>query len=237
MLVELAEELAVRMRPALSALASAAPTRRPNGRLDLPRTLRANLRHVAAVDGRPQVVPVHPVFHATRARQVDWRLVLLVDVSGSMSQSVVYSALTAAVLAQSGCLSVDFLAFSSEVIDFSGRVDDPLSLLLEVEIGGGTDIAGAMRVARSRLRVPSRTLVVVVSDFEEFGSVDALVGEVEAMRASGAVLLGCAALNDSGEGVYNAGVAARVAAAGMRVAALSPLDLARWVGAVVREAP
>ncbi len=234
---ELAEELAVRMRPALSALASAAPTRRPNGRLDLPRTLRANLRHVAAVDGRPQVVPVHPVFHATRARQVDWRLVLLVDVSGSMSQSVVYSALTAAVLAQSGCLSVDFLAFSSEVIDFSGRVDDPLSLLLEVEIGGGTDIAGAMRVARSRLRVPSRTLVVVVSDFEEFGSVDALVGEVEAMRASGAVLLGCAALNDSGEGVYNAGVAARVAAAGMRVAALSPLDLARWVGVVVREAP
>ena len=234
---ELAEELAVRMRPALSALASAAPTRRPNGRLDLPRTLRANLRHVAAVDGRPQVVPVHPVFHATRARQVDWRLVLLVDVSGSMSQSVVYSALTAAVLAQSGCLSVDFLAFSSEVIDFSGRVDDPLSLLLEVEIGGGTDIAGAMRVARSRLRVPSRTLVVVVSDFEEFGSVDALVGEVEALRASGAVLLGCAALNDSGEGVYNAGVAARVAAAGMRVAALSPLDLARWVGAVVREAP
>ena len=234
---ELAEELAVRMRPALSALASAAPTRRPNGRLDLPRTLRANLRHAAAVDGRPQVVPVHPVFHATRARQVDWRLVLLVDVSGSMSQSVVYSALTAAVLAQSGCLSVDFLAFSSEVIDFSGRVDDPLSLLLEVEIGGGTDIAGAMRVARSRLRVPSRTLVVVVSDFEEFGSVDALVGEVEAMRASGAVLLGCAALNDSGEGVYNAGVAARVAAAGMRVAALSPLDLARWVGAVVREAP
>ena len=48
-------------------------------------------------------------------------------------------------------------------------------------------------------------------------------------------LLGCAALNDTGTGVYNAGIAARVAGAGMRVAAVSPLDLARWVGTVVRE--
>ena len=42
------------------------------------------------------------------------------------------------------------------------QVDDPLALLLEVEVGGGTDIAGAMRVARSRIKIPDRTLCALV---------------------------------------------------------------------------
>ncbi|WP_076465894.1 DUF5682 family protein [Actinomyces mediterranea] len=232
---ELAKELAVRLRPALTGLATSRPTRRHTNDLDLARTLRANLRHVVPVDGSPRVVPVHPVFHSAQAQESDWRLILVVDVSGSMSESVVYSALVAAILAESPCLSVDFLAFNTEIIDFSGRVDDPLALLVEVEIGGGTDIAGALRVARSRVRVPGRTLLVLVSDFDEGGPLDALEDEVEALAVSGVMLLGCAALNDSGTGVYNVGVASRVAAAGMRVAAVSPLDLARWVGTVIRE--
>ena len=232
---ELGAELAIRLRPALSGLATGRPTRRRTGSLDLDRTIRGNLRHVVPLDGRPQVVPVHPVFHAPMARDIDWHLIVLVDVSGSMSESVVYSALTAAILAESPALGVDFLAFSTEVLDFTGHVHDPLSLLLEVSVGGGTDIASALRVARSRVRVPSRTLLVLISDFEEFGSDVPLLAEVKALATSGVTLLGCAALNDTGTGVYNAGIAARVAGAGMRVAAVSPLDLARWVGAVIRE--
>ena len=232
---ELSKELAVRLRPALTGLARGRPTRRRTSSLDLDRTLRANLRHVAPIDGRPQVIPVHPVFHSAQAQESDWHLILTVDVSASMSESVVYSALVAAILAQSPCLSVDFLAFNTEVIDFTGRVDDPLALLMEVEVGGGTDIAGALRLARSRLRVPTRTLLVLVSDFDEGGPLDALLDEVGALAASGVTMLGCAALNDSGTGVYNVGVASRVAAMGMRVAAVSPLDLARWVGTVIRE--
>lgn len=232
---ELSKELAVRLRPALTGLARGRPTRRHTSSLDLDRTLRANLRHVAPIDGRPQVIPVHPVFHSAQAQESDWHLILTVDVSASMSESVVYSALVAAILAQSPCLSVDFLAFNTEVIDFTGRVDDPLALLMEVEVGGGTDIAGALRLARSRLRVPTRTLLVLVSDFDESGPLDALLDEVGALAASGVTMLGCAALNDSGTGVYNVGVASRVAATGMRVAAVSPLDLALWVGTVIRE--
>ena len=233
---ELSEELAIRLRPALTGLAVGRPTRRRTGRLDLERTIRANLKQVVPLDGRAQVVPVHPVFRAPVAKEMDWHLIVLVDVSGSMSESVVYSALTAAILAESPALSVEFLAFSTEVLDFTGQVTDPLKLLLEVEVGGGTDIAGALRVARSRVRIPSRTLLVLISDFDEFGSTTPMLGELEALRGAGVRMLGCAALNDSGTGVYNFGIAAQAASAGMRVAAVSPLDLARWVGSVVREA-
>lgn len=232
---ELSRELATRLRPALSGLATPRPTRRPGGPLDLARTLRANLAHTRLLDdGRTVVVPERPVFR-TRARQeADWRLILVVDVSGSMEASVVWSALTAAVLGGVPSLSTHFLAFSTEVVDFTGRVDDPLSLLLEVRVGGGTRIAAGLAHARGLVTVPSRTLVVVVSDFEEGGPVGGLLGEVRALASSGVQLLGCAALDDDGAPRYSVPVARQLVAAGMPVAALSPLALARWVGERLR---
>ncbi|MDT0568218.1 DUF5682 family protein [Streptomyces sp. DSM 3412] len=228
---ELAKELATRMRPALTGLATPRPTRRPGGRLDLPRTLRANLASTRrTADGRTVVVPERPVFSTRSRKEADWRLILVVDVSGSMEASVIWSALTAAVLGGVPTLSTHFLAFSTEVIDLTDRVDDPLSLLLEVRVGGGTHIAAGLAHARSLVTVPSRTLVVVVSDFEEGHSLGGLLGEVRALAGSGVHLMGCAALDDTGTPRYSVPVAQQLVAAGMPVAALSPLALARWVG-------
>ncbi|MET8096607.1 DUF5682 family protein [Streptomyces sp. NPDC005236] len=228
---ELAKELATRMRPALTGLATPRPTRRPGGRLDLPRTLRANLAHARRdADGRTVVVPERPVFSTRSRKEADWRLILVVDVSGSMEASVIWSALTAAVLGGVPTLSTHFLAFSTDVIDLTDRVEDPLSLLLEVRVGGGTHIAAGLSHARSLVTVPSRTLVVVVSDFEEGYPLGGLLGEVRALASSGAHLMGCAALDDTGNPRYSVPVAQQLVAAGMPVAALSPLALARWVG-------
>ncbi|MGA5421097.1 vWA domain-containing protein [Streptomyces lavendulocolor] len=228
---ELAEQLSTRLRPALTGITSPRPTRRPGGRLDLPRTLRANLAHTRLLeDGTPVVVPERPVFHTRVSRAADWRLVLVVDVSGSMEASVVWSALTAAVLGGVPTLSTHFLAFSTQVVDLTDRVDDPLSLLLDVRVGGGTHIASALAHARTLVTVPSRTLVVVVSDFEEGAPLGGLLAEVRALAGSGAHLLGCAALDDTGTPRYSVPVARQLVAAGMPVAALSPLALARWVG-------
>jgi len=232
---ELAKELATRLRPALTGLATPRPTRRPGGRLDLPRTLRANLEHVRRLDdGRLVVVPERPVFTTRASLQSDWRLILVVDVSGSMEASVIWSALTAAVLGGVPTLSTHFLAFSTEVVDLTEHVDDPLSLLLEVKVGGGTHIAKALAHARTLVKAPGRTLVVVVSDFEEGYGVGGLLAEVRALASSGVHLLGCAALDDTGAPRYSRPVAAQLAAAGMPVAALSPQALARWVGARLR---
>ncbi|GLV82328.1 hypothetical protein Slala03_20170 [Streptomyces lavendulae subsp. lavendulae] len=235
---ELAKELATRLRPALSGLATPRPTRRPGGPLDLARTLRANLAHTRRLDdGRVVVVPERPVFSTRVSREADWRLILVVDVSGSMEASVIWSALTAAVLGGVPTLSTHFLAFSTEVADLTDRVDDPLSLLLGVRVGGGTHIAAGLAHARTLITVPSRTLVVVVSDFEEGAPLGGLLGEVRALAASGAHLLGCAALDDAGAPRYSVPVARQLVAAGMPVAALSPLALARWVGDRLRGEP
>ncbi|MEU0376214.1 DUF5682 family protein [Streptomyces cyaneofuscatus] len=228
---ELTRQLATRLRPALTGTMLARPTRRPGGRLDLPRTLRANLATARrTADGTVQVVPEKPVFRSRSRRSADWRLILVTDVSGSMEASTIWSALTASVLAGVPTLSTHFLAFSTEVVDLTGHVHDPLSLLLEVSVGGGTHIAAGLRHARSLITVPSRTLVVVISDFEEGAPLGGLLSEVRALVATGCHVLGCASLDDAGRPRYSTGVAGQLVAAGMPVAALSPLELARWIG-------
>ncbi len=227
----LTRQLATRLRPALHGTALPRPSRRPGGGLDLPRTLRANLATARRdADGTVQVIPEHPVFRTRATKAADWRLVLVTDVSGSMEASTVWAALTASVLAGVPTLSTHFLAFSTEVMDLTGQVDDPLSLLLEVSVGGGTHIAAGLRHARELVTVPSRTLVVVISDFEEGYPLGGLLAEVRALVGAGCHVLGCASLDDSGRPRYSTGVAGQLVAAGMPVAALSPLELARWVG-------
>ncbi|MEU7978837.1 DUF5682 family protein [Micromonospora sp. NPDC049081] len=232
---ELTRQLAARLRPALTGLTTPRPTYRPGGPLDLPRTLRANLT-TARRDGQGRVtlVPERPVFRTRARRGVDWRLVLVVDVSGSMEESVIWSALTAAVLAGVPALSTHFVAFSTEVVDLTERVDDPLALLLEVSVGGGTHIAAGLRYARSLVTVPQRTMVVVISDFEEGYPMGGLLAETRALVEAGCQVLGCASLDDTGRPRYSVAAAGQLVAAGMPVAALSPLELARWVGEQVR---
>nr|WP_237302774.1 DUF5682 family protein [Streptomyces sp. S063] len=228
---ELTRQLATRLRPALTGTTTARPTRRPGGRLDLPRTLHANLATARrTADGTVRVIPEKPVFRSRARRSADWRLILVTDVSGSMEASTIWSALTASVLAGVPTLSTHFLAFSTEVVDLTGHVRDPLSLLLEVSVGGGTHIAAGLRHARGLIEVPSRTLVVVISDFEEGAPLAGLLAEVRALVNTGCHVLGCASLDDAGRPRYSTGVAGQLVAAGMPVAALSPLELARWIG-------
>lgn len=231
---DLSASLARDLTPVLRGAAAGVPTRRPSPALDMAATVRRNLRHVVAVDGRPRIVPVTPWFRAPEVRTSPWHIIVVVDVSGSMEASTVYAAMTAAILTGVRTYRVSFLTFDTSVVDLSGHVADPLQLLLEISVGGGTDIARALTYAAQLVQVPARTAMILVTDFEEYGPVSELVHRVRSLAESGVHLIGCAALNDSGEAVHNVAVAQQVAAAGMRVASLSPLQLARWVGEVLR---
>lgn len=231
---ELARELAVRVKPALRGAIGSGSTRRPTGVLHLGRTIGANLARAQVKSDTIELVPERLHFRARNRRHMDWQVVLVVDVSGSMEPSVIYSAIMAAILSAVPWISVRFITFSTEVVDLSDHADDPLALLLEVAVGGGTHIAKGLRYARSLVTVPQRTLVITVSDFEEGYEVADLLAEVRALVESGVICLGLAALDDRGAPRYATAIAEQVVAAGMPVAALTPLELARWIGAQVR---
>lgn len=231
----LVRELAVRVRPALYGAIGQRATRRPTGVLHLQRTVAANLHTMRAIaDGELRMVPERFYFRQRSRKHLDWHVVVVVDVSGSMEPSVIYSAMMAAILSSVPWISVKFITFSTEVIDLSDHVSDPLALLLEVSVGGGTHIAKGLRYARSLVTVPQRTIVLLVTDFEEGYEVSELLSEVRGLVEAGVTCLGLAALDDRGAPRYAVPIAESVAAAGMPVAALTPLELARWVGDKIR---
>jgi hypothetical protein len=154
-----------------------------------------------------------------------------------MEASVIYSALVSAIFSALPAIDVRFFAFSTEVIDLSDAVDDPLALLMEVQVGGGTHIGLGLRAAREAIRNPSRTMIVLVTDFEEGVSVPELLAEIRMLADSGARLLGLAALDDAATPRYHSGNAAAAVSAGMPVAAVSPERLAQWVGDQIRGSP
>jgi Mg-chelatase subunit ChlD len=181
-----------------------------------------------------RIVPDKIYFKTRAKRSLDWHISIVVDVSGSMEPSVIHSALMASILQGLPSVSLSFIAFNTQVVDLSHLVDDPLSLLLEVEVGGGTHIAKALKYARERVKVPNRTILALVTDFEEGWSADGMVREARVLAESGVHLLGLAALDDSGKPRYNNALASLMVAAGMPVAALTPMELAEWVGDVMR---
>ena len=84
------------------------------------------------------------------------------------------------------------------------------------------------------MTVPSRTLVVVVSDFEEGFPLGGLLAEVRTLAESGATLLGCASLDDAGAPRYSVPVAAQLVAAGHARRGVEPARAGRWVGEKIR---
>jgi len=232
---ELTRELADQVMPALRGVRSARPTRRPSSRLDVPRTIARNL-HTARRDdeGRIYLVPEGPIFRSAEVKRLTWEVFVLLDVSGSMEPSVVHTALMAGILAGVPWVDLKLFAFSTEVVDLSEHVADPLKLLLEVHVGGGTDIGGAVRFVESQVRRPRRTMLLVVSDFEELGTGRPLVEAVQRLREAEVRVMGIASLDDAGNARFNAAMARTLRAVGMPVAALSPSALARWMKAQVQ---
>ncbi|MFE4464703.1 VWA domain-containing protein [Oerskovia sp. NPDC056781] len=195
------------------------------------RTLAANLSRYDPESGRLVVQDVRFVSRARRT--LTWEVVLLVDQSGSMAASLLYSAVCAGIMSALPGITVRLAVFDTNVVDLSHLAHDPVAVLLTAQLGGGTDIAKAVRYAEQQVTNPSRTVVVLVSDFEEGGSVTQLLAGVRRLAESGVRMLGLAALDEAAEPVYDHGTARRLAECGMHVAALTPDRFAEWLGEVL----
>jgi len=195
-------------------------------------TINANLANVDPETKR--IMIDDPRFMSRVKRTVPWDVVLCVDQSGSMASSVLYSAVCASILAALPGVTVRLVLFDTSVVDMSHLAADPVTVLMTAQLGGGTDIAGALGYCESLVRTPANTVVALISDFEEGGSVSQLLATVGRLRDSGVTLLGLAALDEDARAVYDPNVGGKLAARGMEIAALTPEHFGEWLGEVLR---
>lgn len=231
---QLRERLARRVRQALSGRVHSQRSRplKTGGGLDFRRTVRDNLKHWDPQERR--LVLRRPWFRQRQRRHMEWHVVMAVDCSGSMVGSVIHSAVMAGIFAALPALQVRLVAFDTAVVDLSQHLDDPVEILMSVQLGGGTDIAGAAGYCETLIRQPRRTAFVLVTDFHEQGDGRELEATVRRLCGAGVRVLGLAALGPDAQPAYNEEVARRCADAGAEIAALTPGALADWLAGVLR---
>ncbi|WP_045743153.1 VWA domain-containing protein [Actinoplanes rectilineatus] len=226
---DLVARLATEMRQSFSGARARRASRFKQARdFDARRTIRANLGHYRPEERRLYVQT--PYFLSRSRRElVPWQVILLVDQSASMLPSVIHSAVTAACLWGLPGVRTHLIAFDTEVVDLTDDVAEPVEVLMKTQLGGGTDIARAVRYATGLIERPRRAIVAVISDFYEGGSENDLVHGVRELAGQGTIVLGLAALDEEADPAFDRKCAQRLADAGATVGAMTPGELAAFV--------
>lgn len=199
--------------------------------LDVKKTIRDNLKHYDPE--RRQIVLASLSFFSRVRRHMPWHIIMAVDCSGSMMDSVIHSAVLAGIFYGLPAVRVSLVAFDTRVVDLTEQVEDPCEVLMSVQLGGGTTIGRALCYCEGLVVAPTRTVLVLVTDFFEGDSPQVMLGSLKRLATAGVRTLGLAALDQRAEPVYDKDLAQRCVETGMHVAAMTPRQMAEWLGRVI----
>ncbi|OYO24153.1 hypothetical protein CGZ93_04870 [Enemella dayhoffiae] len=206
---------------ALGAIRRGTRTRRPRpADIDWNRTIAANLKHY--LPEHRTVVPHRLIGHGRQTVGVQREVVIALDQSGSMAESVVYASIFAAVLSTVRSLQTSLVAFDTSVVDLTDRLSDPVEVIFGAQLGGGTDINQAIAYCAELITRPTETLLVLISDLFEGGNATDLVRRLRQLRESGVTAVCLLALDDSGSPAYDHDLAGILAQLGIPSFACTP---------------
>ncbi len=177
------------------------PPKRVFRNLDLERTIWKNLTNWSPQDERLYVDRLF--YRQTAKRTTPARLIVVVDQSGSMVDSMVNCTILASIFAGLPKVDVHLIAYDTRAIDLTPWVHDPFEVLLRTNLGGGNDGPIAMAMARPKIAEPHNTAMVWISDFYEFDRSQPLFDGIQAVYRSGVKFIPVGSVNSSGQQSVN----------------------------------
>ena len=157
---EIAEEIRKKLEPRIRTAVFGALNRNRHSampvyrNIDWKRTIQRNLKNYDP--STRQLVPERFYFWANQRKLREWHVIVCVDQSGSMATSVVYSSIMASIFASLNALRTSLVLWSTEVVDMTELLRDPVDVLFGPQLGGGNDAPKALAYcpgwSRSRRR-------------------------------------------------------------------------------------
>lgn len=190
--------------------------------LDFKTTITRNLKHYNKE--LETVVPEHFYFfeRSSITAANKWTIILDIDQSGSMGESVIYSSIISCILASMASIKTRIVAFDTNIVDLTEKSSDPVDLLFGFQLGGGTDINKSVAYCEQFIENPSKTLFFLISDLYEGGNRAALLRRIEDMKSSGVTVISLLALADGGKPYCDEQMAQKIAGLGIPCFACSP---------------
>lgn len=199
--------------------------------LNFKRTITKNLKNVDRTNRRLVIDRLY--FDGNIQPHNKWNVIIAVDESGSMMDSVIYSSVMASIFYRLNALRTHLFIFDTQVVDLSDRLDDPVDVLMSVQLGGGTHITKALRYGETLIDNPGKTIYILVSDLEEGYPIHQMYKACKDILDAGCKLLVLTALDFNGDTVYNKHAAQTLTNMGAHVAAITPNELAEWIGEII----
>ncbi len=188
--------------------------------IDFNYTIRRNLKNYNPDLGT--IIPERIYFYEQQSKTNKWHVILDIDQSGSMGQSIIYSTIMGCILAKMSSLKTRVVAFDTSVVDLTEQYDDPVDMLYGIQLGGGTDIHKSVCYCEQFIENPKQTLFFLISDLEEYGNHGALINKMRYLKESGVTVVCLLAISDDGEPYYNKNLANKFSEFGVPSFACSP---------------
>ncbi|GAB3179022.1 vWA domain-containing protein [Streptomyces incanus] len=187
-------------KAAVGDLDRSVPPKRVFRNLDIDRTIWKNLTNWSPEEERLYVDRLY--YRHTSRKTTPQRLIVVVDQSGSMVDSMVNCTILASIFAGLPKVDVHLIAYDTQALDLTPWAHDPFETLLRTKLGGGTDGTVAMALAQPKIAEPRNTVVVWISDFYEWRT-DELFESMSAIHRSGAKFIPVGSVTSAGRGSVN----------------------------------
>lgn len=188
--------------------------------IDWKQSIMRNLKHYDLKNRK--LIMAEPRFFTNEKRRKAWQIIVLVDESGSMADSVIYSVIMASIFSSLPAVHTNLIIFDTKVVDLSRNIDDPVDILMSVQLGGGTDITKAVRYGQTLIKKPKKAIMVIISDFYEGRPEYDLIKALRHILEGGTRILGIASLASNARPFYNRRLAKEISKLGIDVIASTP---------------
>lgn len=177
--------------------------------LDYKLTVRRNLKNYS-----PELKTILPekfYFFERASKSASRTIILDIDQSGSMGESVIYSSVMGCILASMNSVKTHIVAFDTKVTDLTELCSDPVELLYGIQLGGGTDIEKSVAYCSELVAEPDKTTMFLITDLYEGGNRNGLIRRIGELKESGVNIIVLLAISDRGKPCYDSSLAEKIA--------------------------
>ena len=193
--------------------------------LDFKRTIQRGIKNYNKE--LKKIIPEHYYFfeRASTNPSSKFTVILDIDQSGSMGESVIYSSVMACILASMAALKTRIVAFDTNIVDLTEKSDDPVDLLYGFQLGGGTDINKSIAYCMNYIENPKKTIFFLISDLMEGGNRGGMLRHLQEMKDSGVIVVCLLAISSDGQPYYDTQMAGKISSMGIPCFACNPEKL------------
>ncbi|MGL4773494.1 MAG: VWA domain-containing protein, partial [Clostridium sp.] len=199
--------------------------------LNIKKTIKMNLKNYNIEKQELGIDKVY--FYARTTNYNPYNIIIGVDESGSMLDSVIHSSIMASIFYHLPQFKTKLIIFDTEVVDLTEYVDDPVETLMSVQLGGGTNITKALSYCETLIENPMKSIIVLVTDLYEGYNTNLMYKKCKDIIEGGSKLIVVTSLDYEGNGYYNKEAAKKISKLGGYVLETNPEGLVELICKII----